>query len=113
MRKGLPIVPAAGMDGFQFSFNRVYLGVNTCEVFLCFLAIIFLGSIVLTSHQWLLCIHCFYSTSLVSFTGFYTEDETFNPRFTPRVKRSIVWWFQLFSLWFHFFGLNIQMKATF
>ena len=23
--------------------------------------------------QWLLCIHCF--TSLVSFTGFYTEDE--------------------------------------
>ena len=26
-----------------------YLGVKTCEVFLCFLAIIFLGSIVLTS----------------------------------------------------------------
>ena len=52
--------------------NKVYLGVKTCEVFLCFLAIFFLGSIVLTS-QWLLCIHCF--TSLVSFTGFYTEDE--------------------------------------
>ena len=51
---------------------RVYLGVKTCEVFLCFLAIIFLGSIVLAS-QWLLCIHCF--TSLVSFKGFYTEDE--------------------------------------
>ena len=50
----------------------VYLGVKTCEVFLCFLAIIFLGSIVLSS-QWLLCIHCF--TSLVSFTGFYTKDE--------------------------------------
>ena len=49
-----------------------YLGVQTCEVFLCFLAIIFLGSIVLTS-QWLLCIHCF--KSLLSFTGFYTEDE--------------------------------------
>ena len=51
---------------------QVYLGVKTCEVFLCFLATIFLGSIVLSS-QWLLCIHCF--TSLVSFTGFYTEDE--------------------------------------
>ena len=50
----------------------VILRVKTCEVFLCFLAIIFLGSIVLTSH-WLLCINCF--TSLVSFTGFYTEDE--------------------------------------
>ena len=49
-----------------------YLGVKTCEVFLCFLATIFLGSIVLSS-QWLLCIHCF--TSLVSFTGFYTKDE--------------------------------------
>ena len=48
----------------------VYLGVKTCEVFLCFLSIIFLGSIVLTS-QWLLCIHCF--TSLISFTSFYTE----------------------------------------
>ena len=36
---------------------RVYLGVNTCEVFLCFQAIIFLGSIALSS-QWLLCIHC-------------------------------------------------------
>ena len=32
----------------------VYLGVKTCEVFLC--------------------IHCF--RSLVSFIGFYTEDET-------------------------------------
>ena len=31
---------------------RVILGVKTCEVFHCFLAIIFLGSIVLTSH-WL------------------------------------------------------------
>ena len=46
------------------------LGVKTCEVFLCFLAIVFLGSVVLTS-QGLLCIHCF--TPLVSFTGFYTE----------------------------------------
>ena len=52
-------------------FLGVYLGVKICEVFLCFLATIFLGSIVLTS----LCIHCF--TSLVSFTGFYIEDEPF------------------------------------
>ena len=59
------------------TYFRVYLGVKTCEVFLCFLAIVFLGSIVLTS-LWLLCIHCF--TSLVSFTGFYTEDE---PDLTP------------------------------
>ena len=52
----------------------VYLGVKTrqCEVFLCFLAMIFLVTIVLTS-QWLLCTHCF--TSPVSFTGFYTKDE--------------------------------------
>ena len=51
---------------------RVYLVVKTCEVFLSFLAIIFLGSIVLSS-QWLLCIHCF--MSLVSFTEFCTKDE--------------------------------------
>ena len=44
----------------------VYLGVKTCEVFLCFLAVIFLGSIVLIS-QWLLCSHCF--MSLVSLTA--------------------------------------------
>jgi len=63
------------------SFGRrfwVYLGVKTCQVFLCSLAIIFVVSNVLTS-QWLLCIHCF--TSLVSFTGFYTED---GPRFCHR-----------------------------
>ena len=52
----------------------VYLAVKTrqSEVFLCFLAMIFLVTIVLTS-QWLLCTHCF--TSPVSFTGFYTKDE--------------------------------------
>ena len=50
----------------------VILDVKTCEVFLCFLAIIFLGSIVLTSH-WLLCINCF--TSLVRYTGSYREYE--------------------------------------
>ena len=54
-----------------FGFTAV---LKTCEVFLCFLAITctFLGSIVLTS-LWLPCIHCF--MSLVSFTGFYTEDK--------------------------------------
>ena len=34
---------------FAFSEFGVILGVKTCEVLLCFLAIIFLGSIVLTS----------------------------------------------------------------
>ena len=56
------------------AYFRVYVSVKSCEFFLCFLAIIFPGSIVLTS-QWLLCIHCF--MSLMSFTGFYTEDEPF------------------------------------
>ena len=48
---------------------------KTCEFFLCFQAIIFLGSIVLIS-QWLLCINCF--TPLMSFTGFYTKYEPNN-----------------------------------
>ena len=56
---------------------RVYLGVKTCEVFLCFRAIIFLSCIVLT-YQWRLCIYCF--TSLVSFTGF---------QFTPSMSRNV------------------------
>ena len=37
----------------------VYLGVKTCEVFLCFLAIIFLGSIVWSSLVHLLCFRHF------------------------------------------------------
>ena len=45
----------------------VYLSVRTCELLLCFLAIIFHSSTVLTS-QWLLCIHCF--MSLMSFHKF-------------------------------------------
>ena len=64
---------------------------KTCEVFLCFLAIIFLGSILLTS-QWLLCIHCF--TSLVSFTGFYSEDE-------PEKKKNLLGYFRFFSNLFY------------
>ena len=58
---------------YSIRFSRTLrdiLGVKTCEVFLCFLTIIFLGSIVLTSHR-LLCMNCF--TSLVRFTGFCTE----------------------------------------
>ena len=53
------------------NFNRVILGVKTCEVFLCFLAIIFKG---------LFCIYCF--LSLVSFTGFYFEYEPFKHPFS-------------------------------
>ena len=53
------------------NFNRVILGVKTCEVFLCFQAIIFKG---------LFCIYCF--LSLVSFTGFYTEYEPFKHPFS-------------------------------
>ena len=44
----------------------VILGIKTCEVFHCFLAVFFL-SVDFSAH-WLLCINCF--TSLVSFTGF-------------------------------------------
>ena len=51
----------------------VYLGVRTCEVFLCFVTIMFVLSIVLTSLFSL-------STSLVKVTGSYTEDE---PCFWP------------------------------
>ena len=40
------------------------------KFFFGFLAIILIGSIVLTSH-WLLCVNCF--TSLVRFIGYYTE----------------------------------------
>ena len=71
----------------------VYLGVKTCEVFLCFQASIFPGSIALSS-QWLLCIHRF--TSLVSFTGFYTtrvslgrERKFRRGLFTSSMKRKI------------------------
>ena len=58
---------------YSIRFSRTLrdiFAVKTCEVFLCFLSIIFLGSIVLTFHR-LLCMNCF--TSLVRFTGFCTE----------------------------------------
>ena len=46
----------------------VYLGVRTCEPFLCFAPFVFLGSIVLTS-----LFPLFYVNR--EFTGFYTEDQ--------------------------------------
>ena len=64
---------------------------KTCKVFLCFLAIIFLGTILLTS-QWLLCIHCF--TPLVSFTGFYSEGES-------EKKKHLLGYFRFFSNLFY------------
>ena len=54
---------AKSLTGFKLcGFTSVKKPVK----FFCFLAIIFFGSIVLTS-QWLLCIHCF--TSMVRFTA--------------------------------------------
>ena len=50
----------------------VYLGVKTCEVFLCSRVIVYLPYIV-SRFIVVLVVFCF--TSLVSFTGFYTEDE--------------------------------------
>ena len=50
----------------------VYLGVKTCEVFPCSGATVYLLYIV-SRFIVVLVILCF--TSLVSFTGFYTEDE--------------------------------------
>ena len=57
--------------GKQFG---VYPSVKTCEIFLCFVAIVRVR-VMLTS----LFFFCF--TSLMSVTGFYTED---GPLFTPR-----------------------------
>ena len=54
----------------------VYLGVKTCELFLCFVAIVRVRSIMLTSLYSL-----FYVT--VSVTGFYTEDE-------PKISSSLL-----------------------
>ena len=51
----------------------VYLGVKTCEVFLCFVTIMFVLSFVLTYLLPVLCFLC--STSLVKVIGFYTKDE--------------------------------------
>ena len=50
----------------------VYLGVKTCEIFLCLGVIVSLLYIV--SRFFVVFLVLFF-TSLVSFTGFYTEDE--------------------------------------
>ena len=52
--------------------EEVYLGVTTCEVFLCSGVIVYLLYII-SRFIVVLVVLCF--TSLVSFTGFYTEDE--------------------------------------
>ena len=62
-----------GMQGLQFFVKFwVYLGVNTCEFFLC-LGVIICVLYIVSGPFVVLLILCF--TSLVSFTGFYTEDE--------------------------------------
>ena len=58
--------PKSGWKSNQMDME-VYLGVRTCELFLCFVPFVFLGFIVLS------CFVCF--TSPVSLTGSYTEDE--------------------------------------
>ena len=49
----------------------VYLDLKNCDIFLCFMAVIFLGSIVLTSHS-LLCVLCL--SSAVNLRGSFTEE---------------------------------------
>ena len=51
---------------------RVYLGAKTCEFFLC-LGVIVCVVYIVSGLYVVLLVLCF--TSLVSFTGFYTEDE--------------------------------------
>ena len=52
-----------------FVGKRAYLGVKTCEVFLCFVAIVRVRVCYVDFFVF------FVFTSLVSVTGFYTEDE--------------------------------------
>jgi len=56
----------------MFDIYWVYLGVKTCEFFLCLGVIVCVLNIVSGLFVVLLVL-CF--TSLVSFTGFYTKDE--------------------------------------
>ena len=64
-------------------FFRVYLGVRTCEHFLCVAPFVFLGSIVFTSLFSLF-------TSPVSLTGSYTEVEPFFRRVNKSRKKRLV-----------------------
>ena len=68
-RKKLSLLFLLFMIIIQRAFG-VYLGVRTCELFLCFVAIVR----VRVYYCWLLCFLCF--TSLVSFPGSYTEAES-------------------------------------
>ena len=91
---------------FQYQVFGVYLGVKTCEVFLCFLAIIFLGSIV----HWLL-------------SGFFVfivlGHSWVSQVFTPRMRRlSFIsissWkdemWMTVVSVFFKCFFLKAAKK---
>ena len=53
---------------------RVYLGVKTCEVFLCLVAIVKVRPMLTPLFSFF-----YVTTSLVSVTGFYTEDEAKMP----------------------------------
>ena len=57
------------------------LGVKTCELFLCFGAIVFPFFVIYCFEVF--CFFCF--TSLVRFSGFYTEDEPSEGDLTRRV----------------------------
>ena len=73
-------------------FFRVYLGVRTCEHFLCVAPFVFLGSIVFTS--------LFSSfTSPVSLTGSYTEVEPFFRRVKQEQKKAQASGLALSTLW--------------
>ena len=81
-------------EAYCSSFVNNYLNLvwghpqcKTCEVFLYFLALIILGSIVLTSY-WLLFIN--YLTSLMRFSGFYTEYEPCWPTKLSLVSISVL-----------------------
>ena len=65
--------------------NGVYLGVKTCESFLC-LGVIVCVLYIVSGIFVVLLVLCF--TTLVSFTGFYTEDESENGALR---KRSSNW----------------------
>ena len=69
----------------NLSKQRVYLGVRTCELFLCFAPFVFLGPIVLTS-----------LFSFVSFPGSYTEDESKQMKWNRSTQ------FTQSGSWFHF-----------
>ena len=66
--------------------NGVYLGVKTCESFLC-LGVIVCVLYIVSGIFVVLLVLCF--TTLVSFTGFYTEDESENGALRKRSSNSL------------------------